>query len=496
MVDKDLEFDVILPDHCPDIARLIKVDCTPFCESSVAEDGKAIVKGKAIFDVLYETDYKSKLKFCSFKQEFTNSVNVPRSDSNEIFVDCDAKCASVGCKLLSPRRIILKATLGTRFNIEGESGIKALSVNEDEETFFLKKAVGFNGKTSVKEEIFRFNDSLSLNQSEKAIGEIVCGSITLQEPQLVLTPGRVEVKTSAAVHALCEEEDSEGKYFMSVKNLPVSFDYENDAIEEHKQIKIALEVLDSDFSPETDQYGENRIIKTDFGVKMKLKLNEPKAYTVASDVFEKGFDSIPVMSKAMLPHLSSQSEMNFSVETKLSEITPKPTRILEATARDYGSVTEKTEDGVNVSGNFTLTLVTDTAEGIHSRDFSVPYSQAFALEYPDAFTEIVADTYPIEALVTLHPDGSATARIIAGVKLYAYSETEETFVSDVSKRTPKESADSDSALVYCFPERNENVWSIAKLYRVDPEIILKANQDSFDENGKATEPLKPILIKI
>ena len=47
-VDKDLEFDSTLPEHCPDIARIIKVDCTPFVESCTISDGQSTVIGKAV----------------------------------------------------------------------------------------------------------------------------------------------------------------------------------------------------------------------------------------------------------------------------------------------------------------------------------------------------------------------------------------------------------------------------------------------------------------
>mgnify|MGYP003302750440 CR=1 FL=1 len=78
-VDKDLEFDTQIPEFCPDIARLIKVDCTPFAETCEIDDSKAVVKGKAVYDVLYETDYKSRLRCCSFTQEFTQNIPLPRS---------------------------------------------------------------------------------------------------------------------------------------------------------------------------------------------------------------------------------------------------------------------------------------------------------------------------------------------------------------------------------------------------------------------------------
>lgn len=495
-VEKDLEFDSPLPEYCPDVARIVKVDCTPFAESCEISDGKVTVKGKAVYDVLYETDYKNRLRCVSFTQEFNQSVSLPRTNATDISAFCSVACERIGCKLLSPRRLVVKSTLGAQFEIEGETAVKAVAVNEDKETFFRKKTIGFDGRTKLYEGEYKFGDMLALAQSEKSIGEIVCGNITLQAPQVTLSPGRAEIKSIAAVHALCEEENNEGKYFMSSKTLPVNIDYTNEAVEDFKHISVSLEVSDAEFSPELDQYGENRIIKAAFSVKAKIKINEPKAYTVADDMFEKNYDSVPVKGASTLPHLHSQTETSFSAESKLQPMTPKPDTILDSSVHDYGSVAEKAEGGINIKGTFIVTLLTDTAEGIQSFDHSVPYTQFFPLDLPDGENAVVADTTPVEVLSTLHSDGSATVRVIAGTKIYIYTESEETFITEITKRVARQTSDEGAMLVYCFPQKGEDLWSIAKIYRADPESIQNANPSRFDEQGKPTEDGKPVLITI
>lgn len=494
-VDKDLEFDTSIPEYCPDVARLIKVDCTPFAESCEIEDGKATVKGKAVYDVLYETDYKNRLRCCNFTQEFSHSVPLPRSGASGVSAFCDVACERISCKLLSPRRLVVKATLGTQFDIEGEASVKAVAVTEDKNTFFRKKTIGCEGRTALYEDIFRFGESLPLTQSEKCIGEIVCGSVTLQQPQITLTAGRAEIKSVAAVHALCEEENNDGKYYVSVKTLPISIEYLNDAIEDYKHISVTLEPNGCELSQELDQYGENRIIKADFSVKMRLLMNEPKAYTVADDVFEKDFDGIPVIASALFPQLVSQSDVSFSGESKLADVMPSPTALLDTNVSNHASTVEKADGGINLNGVFTVTLLYDSAEGIHSIDHAIPYQRFFPLDIPECEASISAETHPVEAQAVLHADGSATVRVSANARLAVYAQTEESFVSEVAKRTARAASKDDSTLVYCFPKKGESLWEIAKLYRTDPESILNANPTFFDESQTATDTGKPILIK-
>lgn len=474
---------------------MIKADCTPFCESCEISEGTATVKGKAVYDLLYETDRKNRLRFVSFVQEFSQSVPLPRN-SGKVSAFCKPNCERISCKLLSPRRIMAKATVSAQIEFESETSVKAIAVNESDDTFFRKKTIGFDGITKQYEGDFPFKDTLSLAQSEKNIGETLCGSISLQTPQLTLSQGRAEIRTSASVRVLCEEENNEGKYFTSSKTLPISIDFSNDAIDDHKQLSVGLTVTESQFSPELDQYGESRNVALSFSVKAVLRIREQKAYTVAEDMFEKGFDSIPTVSKVSLPYLHSATEISFSAEAKLPPPEIKPEAILDSSARDRGASISKAEDGAELDGSFIVTLLADTHEGMHCYDHLLPYKQLLRIDIPAGETAIDAEVTPIEVVPTLHADGSVTVRVIASAKLFVRAQAEEDFITEVTKRTAREQQNASASLVYFFPQKGEELWDIAKHYRVDPESISAANPERFDESGTALEVSKPILIKL
>ncbi len=493
--EKELEFDTSLPDYCPDIARLIKVDCTPFVENCVIEKDKAIISGKAVYDVLYETDYKSRLRCCNFTQEFNFNFPIQKTEAENIsaFSKCD--CQKISCKLLSPRRLIIKSLLGVSLTAEGETPTKAIAVQESKDIFFKKKTIGFEGKTNQYSESFQFSEILPLAQREKNIGEIVCGYVTLQKPQINLSPAHAEIKTVADLHILCEEENNEGEYYFSSKSLPLNIDYKNEAIEDFKTANVILETVESQFTPELDQYGESRNVKASFEVKMKLRLNEPKAFTVAEDMFEKDFDSIPVKTQSKILRRLENHETNFSADSKIQSLSPKPEIILDSNSKLFNSKYEMAEDGIKLSGSFITTLMTDTTEGIYSMDHSVPFEHLIPkTDYPQS-NNVSVEVYPLETNSTLHSDGSVSIRIIAEAKIDIFEEAEESFISDVTKRTPRPQGEKENCLTYCYPDMEEDLWGIAKIYRVSPEAVSKANPEIFGDNGKIISCDKPILIK-
>ncbi len=391
--------------------------------------------------------------------------------------------------------MLLKATLGTHFDIEGEKAVNAIEVTEGGNTFFRKRTIGFEGKSVCQSAIHRFDEEISLNQGEKSIGEIVCGNIDLLPPQINLSSGHAEIRTNATIRAICETEDKEGCYYVAQKTLPVNIDYQSNDIEPNKHISVSLNAQDSSFSPELDQYGESRVIKTSFSVKTEMKLNEPKAFTVAEDMFEKDCDILFSKATVSTPQLLKQTETNFSVEAKLPPANPKPEMILDATSQATGIHTERTADGLNIIGRFALSATAQTAEGIYSLDHMIPFEQSVPLDLPPAEAIFNCEVYPIETTASLLPDGSINVRIIAGAGISVLSEAQETFISEITKRTPCDALNDGAALIYCFPDKNECLWDMAKRYKADPEAILKENPESFDESGNATDSDSPILIK-
>ncbi len=491
-----MEFDTPLADYCPDIARLIRVDCTPFAEKWAVEGDKAVVSGKAVYDLLYETDYKNKLKYCSFTQDFSCTVPVPRNFKGDISVFGDVKCKRINCKLLSPRRIIIRCTLGADFGLETDVMLKAVAVNEDGESYFCKKNIDFLGRTQALGETFRINDTVILSQAEKNIGEIVCGKVVLQEPQIALTAGNAEIKTTADIFALCEEEAEEGKYFCVTKSLPVTLNLRNDSIEDFKQVSADISPRNPSFTADLDQYGESRVIKADLEIYARLKVKEPNTYTVATDLFEKGFDGVCINGTGEIPKDMPLSSNGFSIEAKFSELVPRPTGILQWDVLPSETAAEPYGEGIKIRGAFNLSVLAQTAEGIYNFDQSVPFEQDIEVDLPAAEYSVQAQVFPIEVMPALHSDGSITARIIASSKINLCYKESESFVADVAKRVPEAADASEPTLIYRFPQKGEELWDIAKAYKADPESILNANPECFDENGNLYQDTKPILIKI
>lgn len=487
-LDTELELDAALPESCPDIARLIRVDCTPFVEKCVHENDRLLIGGKAVYDILYEAEGKSHLRFCNMTQDFSHSVPVKNPGIDGIYANAEVNCRHISCRMLSPRKLLLKALLGTKCEIEYEKSISAVSVTENGDSFFKKKVIGFDGICESHSENHSFSEDLTLSQAEKNVGEIVFCKVNLSPAQVTVQNGSADIRVNAEISVLYEGENSEGEYIMSTKNIPLTFPYTNEKLEPHKKSIFALKVTESGASKDYDQYGESRILRVSFNVRTTAHIREPKAYTVATDMFSIGSEDVITIDRMSVPVIYDFGEKSFTAEASLPATEPRILEILSSDARCVSTQADITEEGVKISGTLVACIMGRTDDGIYSFDHAVPFENHIPLE-TEGIADIKVTVTPFDIIPTLHSDGGIAARLICSASIDASGRTEEEYVSAVTQHPIQKSGSDEYFLIYRFCDSNDTLWDIAKEYKVDPDELAQTNENAFEGQSICKTPI-------
>ncbi len=495
VLDKETEFDGTLPDYCPDVIRLIRVDCTPYTDTCQIIDGKLQISGRVIYDILYEADHKNKLRFCSFTQEFRHTADLPKNDLESPEAYCNATCSKITCRMLSPRRLLLRARLELHTTVSGMTAVSLLSTQPVEDVFFVKKPLRYDvpGETVKKE--FRFDEALPLLQGEDSIGEMVFGTVTVQPPQATVTRGSVLAKTNAVVKVLYQPEDTSlgGNYRMVVKNLPLTLSVETPEAEEGKLCSLKLEMGAHSVLPELDQYGESRMLKACFTVNAAVRTMGVAETEVAEDLFTPGLITTAARKEISLPRLASVVDRSFTVDLKLPAEDPVFTALYDTSVRAGRTKASPGEGGVELTGNLTVSALGEGMDGVLHRDHTSEFEQFIPAEIPEGLSEIGVEITPFEVLPTLHSDGSISARVICNATLSFYTKEQVSFLCDPVTQTEPEEEDPYS-VAYFYPAKTDTLWSVAKKYRVDPAKLKADNPTSFDENGRLAAGIRTVTV--
>lgn len=494
VLDKETDFDGILPEHCPDVIRLIRVDCTPYIDSCEISGDKAIISGRVIYDLLYEADRKNKLRFCSFTQEFRHTADIPKNELEELRAECTASCSKITCRMISPRKPALRARLELHTVVTGVTAVSTLSVQPTEGVFFLKKALQYDTPAETVRQEFRFDESLPLLQGEESIGEVVFGGVALQPPQATVTHGSVLIKTNAVAKVLYEAEgDGQKGYRMTAKSMPLTLSMDTPAAQEGKCCSVYLEMSAHSVTPELDQYGESRLLKTCFTVSARAVLSGTEETEVADDLFSVNAVRTATRAEVKIPRMTSVVDRSFTVDLKLAPEDPVFTSLYDTSVRAGKSKISPAEGGLELTGILNLSVLGEGSDGILHRDFSEEYVQFIPAELPEEPWEAAVEVMPFEVLPTLHADGSISARVICNARIQFYTQKQVSFLCEPVKEVELPKEDS-FAVAYFFPSKNDTLWTVAKKYRLDPAKLKADNPSAFDDIGRLTAGTKTVTV--
>lgn len=494
-VDKDLELEGSLPDYCPDISRLIRVDCTPVIESSEINGDKCFVVGKIICNMIYETDYKNKIKSAVFEKDFNHNFEVPMQNCSDPVAEACTRCTHISCKMLSPRKFIIKSRLALNLDVFCNTVYKTADIESGGNTFFKTSSINFEKKLNPYVEDFTFEEELPLLQNEKSIGEIVYGSVRLQPPQVTVTGNDAHIKTNAIIKMLYEAEDAEDELIMSTKTLPLAMTMSNLDINEANRISVSLSISKDKITSELDTYGENRIIKADFTALAKATISEKVNEIVATDLFTAEYVNKTESVSVSLPTIVTEYDRTFAIDTSIMPERMFLSPLLDTDIAINDLKVEPGEGGVTINGSYTVSVLGRTNEGVESFDFTGEFNEFIPIELPMNSSSVEVDLYPFDYSITMMSDGNIQLRIILNAKIKAHSEEKQTFISTIISQEPIAKEKESYAVVYYFPSKADTLWSIAKKYYVNPNAIKDANPNSFDEGDKVKSGIKMVMIK-
>lgn len=445
--------------------------------------------------MLYETDYKNKIKSASFAKDFSHNFDIPMQGCMNPLAEAVTRCTHISCKMLSPRKFIIKPRLQLNLDVFGNEAYKTVDTESGDNTYFKTTEIAYEKKLNPYTEKFTFEEELPLLQNEKNIGEIVFGNIRLQPPQVTMSGNDAIIKSNAVIKLLYEEEGSDNELVMTTKTLPLSMTLSNLEIDESGKIEVILSVSDEKLSSELDAYGENRIIKASFIASAKADMSEKTSEVIATDLFSSDYINKTESATIALPEQYSEFDRTFTIDTS---VTPErafvfPLFDTEITINELK--TEIAEGGVVLSGSYTVSVLGRTADIIDSCDFNGEFNEFIAIDLPKNVTAVEAELYPFDYSSTMMSDGNLSLRIILNATIKTFTEENATIISSVLSEEPLAKGKESFAVIYYFPNSQDTLWSISKRYYVDPDSIKEANPNVFDENEQLISGTKMVLIK-
>ena len=239
--------ETIVPDYCPDIARVIAADGKVYLHSRELREGRAEVSGTVRVTVLYVPDGAGGVRTLEFAMPFTVESD-GRGLSGCTVLTAETETESLEARMLNPRKLFTHCKLVNRVtgyqrvktafctDVEAESSLGVEKRQEPQHAILL---------TRIAEKDFTFTEEMNLSPGRDGAAELLHSSVTASVSETKIVGSKLLCKGTLSVAVLYRT--AEDRCCSSAGELPFSQILDVDGAGEEAQASVRLQLTGADF---------------------------------------------------------------------------------------------------------------------------------------------------------------------------------------------------------------------------------------------------------
>ena len=469
---KEETAETIVPDYCPDIARIVDASACLLIRSRTVADGKVSVTGAVRITLLYVAEGSQGLRSLEY--------SIPAEFDEKLPEGCDkaateGRICGVEARALNPRKLFTRLETEWRVTPYCRMTMTVCGEIVDRQKYSIQTLCEKHDVSlirSLNDKEFVFSDEFSIPRGRDSIAELLCTSVKPRVTEAKSVGSKVVLKGAACVSLLYSSP--EGKLCSYAEELPFSQLLDGVAAEENENYSVSATLDLSGCEIHTlAENGEGRDIS------VKLFMNAFVALRCAETV------------DCIIDLYSTVYELDAQTENVELWQEPEVTRISQ-------NVREQLETGMSVRN----VLSTDVCFGVVGIEkngarsvLSVPATLSVLYQDDSGGVFSVRRRAEIKAEADVGEDALASVEAVCASDISANFNSlgiELRFAADftvvslaapqcscltsLSAALPEAGEDSAPSLVLRALGESESLWDVAKQYRTTVEDILSANE--------------------
>lgn len=486
-----IESEGILPDYCPDIKRVIKVDALPRIISKRAYfEGSNILcetEGSVAFNLLYLGGEGDTISSYTFYNDFEHSFKLPASQNEEydmLSAICRAYSENINCKPQSPRKISLRCDVNLCMSLKANRAYTYYSPDEDialGNVEIKKNKADVCMISSLSEREFSLSDSIKLPSEYPAVDEIVDFEARIVSDGAKIVSDGISFRATAFV-CLAYRAEGDGKYISLCQPVELSDSIESDGIglDENMQVNLRLTADTLNFDTELDDDGEAKIIKFDMSYSALALVMKNNTVSLVSDAYGINRDITYEGTDADFYSLVSSLHDTYSVHEAV-DIKADTAESVRARADHRSFVIE---DGKLYSqSKLYLSMLCPQKAGLDSQrkniDIKIPISMTSEMlseyERGNIRVDLFCDVKSVDC-----KKGDSGMQVTAQIShdVFIFAKPALNYITSL------QIADTENVrneMILYYPDSEDTLWSIGKKYKVSCEYIKAQNGMTDDE---------------
>ncbi len=485
-----VENEISLPDYCSDVNRIIRTDVKiKQNEKKLSPHGGGLqlqIDGVVIFNCIYASDARGSEggpESFTFYSDFSHFFKVPLDsadgfDIGNVAVFTEFAWENANGKLLGPRKLILRTDVVISAVLKANRSF--IFYEKTDGTGDLQTKSSLLRTTSLvgtDEREFSVTEKIIIPSDSPAIGKILDCDAKFFCEKCTTSNGNVSFDGLISLSCLYV---ASGERMCAGILQPIEFTqtFELAEAKENSVIEIILNptLLKVDF--DMDQSGENRLLILELHYKASTYLYKNEILAATTDCFSLKNELALTTDKAGVEEIRAYTLISSNHEMRLPVNDENISDIQSIKGRMDFKDCKLVGDTVEVLGKLRLFMIGQREDGaLFPMDESPDLEMVFS-----------------ENSLNCHLDGCSRVELSGGLKsvecrldsgfliinaeiqsrIGLFARDDRVFIRDIETVKEKECS-VDTAITFFYPNQDETLWEVAKLFNIPEKKLLERN---------------------
>lgn len=507
MLQIPLEEDINVSDSRPDVGRLVFTRGRVKIDEIKTGMNKIWVKGKLLFQVLYEAEGKeSGMAGMEGEVPFMEEIYMERVESQDRVI-CESMLEDMRVNMINSRKLSIQAVISLTPRVEelvetkvctGIADVRVqtekngISSIEGEQLEYRRKQQEYLETIVCKRDLLRIHEESRVGSALPAVGSLLWKSIEVTQVDFKPLEEKLAVSGEMTLFLVYTEEMS-GKINWFETAIPFSGNVECQSCRESMIADVSYDVGHEEIIVREDADGEARMIGVELALELEMKLLCKEETQVIADVYGVSCEVETITQKNIMRKLQQDMyvEEKFIHNTRLEEAQPRPLQLCHSDARLEIEDCSLGEDEILWKGTIqvrTLYLSDEDGGGFHVLEDSVPFQltrQVLGMQRQEK--EVMDQRYTLKPQLTkLHAslkDGNQIEwRGVIQIHMPLYDINQEDMLEEIEiGELDSQKLEKLPGFAVYFVKKGDTLWQIGKKYYVSVEKIKEMNQLTSDE---------------
>lgn len=474
--EKNLEQELVLPDYCGDIKRILKCTVTPGIYSVSTSGQKVTVRGEAVIRLVYADD-KEKIDCFEKTVEMSLGGQMTEECENPVVL-ATASADYVNCRAVNSRKVTVSSGVCVVCSVRGV-GKKEILTCACEGTETKKVKCTEENLICQGEKTFDMSETVVLDKSQPPVEKIIRQEAYVNIESRKAVEGKLLVKGELIVKIIYCTSESENKLVRLIHKMPLSQIADIEGLSRECNIRVSCKVNQLTVNPRSDSSGAGKLLDVAARIGCFVTGSADKEYEYISDCYSvSSAQECRFVKKEVLSCVyEGKRELSLSSEVNVSPIK----EICDVWVSEKGVRLTPSSDKVTATIKLNLCVLGFDEKGCPVyRECETELESNIELQKSceELMCDFDFDVTDVRWSAVNKNETDITALINAFIRIYSVSHI--SFVNEIEIKDEKSKADRPALTLY-YCKKGEKVWDIAKKYCTTVSSLCCENGVSGDE---------------